>query len=72
METPVAPPRCPVFSDILAHFRFCVSPNFKQIAPIVRSDNRKFFGLGPADKMDGYLADVRFTQFLIPRLPDAR
>jgi hypothetical protein len=41
-----------------------------QIVPIVRSDNRKFFGLGPADKMDGYMADGRFTPLLTPKLPD--
>ena len=37
----------------------------------MRSDNRRFFGLGPADKMDGYMADGRFTPLLTPRLPDA-
>ena len=42
-----------------------------QIVPIVRSDNHKFFGLAPADKMDGYMADGRFTPLLTPRLPDA-
>ena len=41
------------------------------IVPIVRSDNRKFFGLGPADKMGGYMADGKFTPLLTPRLPDA-